>query len=64
MDTSPLNGVPQTSDFLYDEAHFDSNKLKKHVVLEFEKPVEGPIMIGAGRYFGSGLMTSLSNGGD
>jgi CRISPR-associated protein Csb2 len=64
MDTSPLNGVPQTSDFLYDEAHFDSNKLKKHVVFEFEKPVEGPIMIGAGRYFGSGLMTSLSNGGD
>lgn len=61
-DTSPLNGVPQPRDFSYDEAHFDSNKLKKHLILEFDRPVEGPIMLGAGRYYGSGLMTPLNGG--
>jgi len=64
MDTSPINGVPEPGDFNYDYAHFDSNKLKKHVVLEFEKPVKGPMVLGAGRYFGSGLMRPLSEGGE
>jgi CRISPR-associated protein Csb2 len=62
-DVSPISGVPQPEEFNYDEAHFDSNKLKKHLVLEFSNPVEGPLMLGAGRYFGSGLMTPVSDGG-
>ena len=30
-----------------------------HVILEFSEPVQGPVLIGAGRYFGLGLFLPL-----
>lgn len=34
-----------------------------HVRLEFDHPVRGPILLGAGRYHGLGLMVPISEGG-
>jgi len=34
-------------------------RVRRHVVLRFEKPVRGPVIIGAGRYYGFGLCLPL-----
>jgi CRISPR-associated protein Csb2 len=37
-------------------------KLRLHALLQFGEPVEGPVIVGAGRYFGLGLCRPLSGG--
>lgn len=58
---SPLVGVPNGGNFQLAEAGF-SERPRYHVVLQFEKPVHGPVMIGRGRYFGIGLMRAIEEG--
>lgn len=36
-------------------------RVKVHAVLEFDSPVRGPVLIGAGRYFGLGLFRSIDD---
>jgi CRISPR-associated protein Csb2 len=33
-----------------------------HVTLQFDRPVRGPVVLGAGRYRGYGLMVPLDGG--
>lgn len=37
-------------------------KLRVHALLQFSEPIEGPVIVGAGRYFGLGLCRPLSGG--
>jgi CRISPR-associated protein Csb2 len=37
-----------------------AHRLLTHVVIEFSEPVEGPVIIGAGRYYGLGLCLPMS----
>lgn len=50
---SVFRGAPKASDFIYPENY--RNNLKSHVVLRFDRPVKGPVLLGAGRYRGFGL---------
>jgi CRISPR-associated protein Csb2 len=53
---SPVLGVPPVNDFpLWMRKSGSSARLQSHVVMEFDEPVAGPVMIGAGRFFGYGL---------
>lgn len=52
---SVFNGAPPASDFQSNR----SGKKKRfaiHAVLEWAQPVQGPVLLGAGRYFGMGLL--------
>jgi CRISPR-associated protein Csb2 len=40
----------------------NGNRYITHAVLEWDKPVAGPLLIGADRYYGGGLCRSLSKG--
>jgi len=42
----------------------DIARLQVHVALEFGEPVRGPLLLGAGRYFGLGLMLPLGRRGN
>jgi CRISPR-associated protein Csb2 len=37
-------------------------KFQVHVAIEFERPVQGPMLLGAGRFFGYGLMRPWTHG--
>ena len=53
---SPVLGVPPVNDFpLWVRKSGSSARLQSHVVMEFAESVAGPVMIGAGRFFGYGL---------
>lgn len=55
---SPLRGVPRAQDVQLGGTRF-ADRPRRHVILRFEAPVRGPIVIGRGRYLGIGLMRSL-----
>jgi CRISPR-associated protein Csb2 len=38
------------------------DKFQVHVAVEFATPVEGPVLLGAGRFRGYGLMRPWKNG--
>ena len=42
----------------------DRPRLGTHITLAFDRPVEGPVLIGAGRYFGLGLLRPLRGPGE
>lgn len=54
---NPLVGVPKDSDFRIPSEKFE-NKPWRHLIIKFENPVKGPILLGKGRYYGFGLMRS------
>ena len=54
---SPLVGVPRTRSFLVPARW--PGALMTHLVLEFEEPVPGPVLLGRGRYFGMGFFAPL-----
>lgn len=56
---SPLHGVERSSRFLTRRSTEAKPRLYTHVTLCFEEAVEGPVLLGAGRYFGLGLMRPL-----
>jgi len=58
----PLRGVPPSRAFHIVRPGTGErfrNHYIAHVVLEFDQPVKGPVLIGAGRYFGLGLFAPL-----
>jgi len=62
--TSLVQGAPRASDFPCLTRKSDGGKLQHtHAILLFETEVEGPMMIGAGRFRGYGLCRPLPPGG-
>jgi CRISPR-associated protein Csb2 len=56
---SPIHGVPPAWSFKGDGVERDSQnvrRLVRHVTIQFGAPVRGPLVLGALRYFGLGLM--------
>ena len=51
---SALSGVPHAADFVY--GSHAKGKLIAHVWLRFSEPVRGPLLVGAGRFAGFGLL--------
>jgi CRISPR-associated protein Csb2 len=59
---SPLHGVPPSWSFAAERNPREFKGPKRivaHVTIRFHRPVRGPIVIGALRYFGLGLMRPL-----
>jgi CRISPR-associated protein Csb2 len=56
---APLHGVPPSGAFLKVRQAGEAPRLAKHVTLTFDRPVRGPVLLGAGRYFGLGLLRPL-----
>jgi CRISPR-associated protein Csb2 len=52
---SPIRGVPPADHFLTQCETTDPACRCRHVVLDFGRPVRGPVLIGRYRYFGMGL---------
>lgn len=50
---SALSGTPMASEFVPPKK--SANYLRAHVWLRFDEPVQGPVLIGAGRFTGFGL---------
>ena len=61
---SLIRGVPTAREFPYLTRKSDGGRMHQaHVVLTFEQDVQGPILIGAGRFRGYGLCRPLPQGG-
>jgi CRISPR-associated protein Csb2 len=56
---SALYGVEPSFRFITRRAGTEKAQLYTHVVLTFEQKVRGPVLLGAGRYFGLGLLRPL-----
>lgn len=54
---SAFHGAPKASECVPSERF--TNRLRAHVVIRFPEPVDGPLLIGAGRYIGFGLCRPL-----
>ena len=48
---SPIKGIPRSNGFRLRKP----GRLYTHAVIEFDRPIAGPLLIGAERYFGLGL---------
>ena len=53
---SHLEGVPPVPEFRLLRKANDRAKWGVHATLTFDQPIKGPLLIGAGRYFGLGLL--------
>lgn len=53
---SPLRGVPPVASFRLLRGADDRPRWGVHATLAFDADVRGPVLLGAGRYFGLGLM--------
>lgn len=51
----PARGKESLPDWSFPSDSALRSRPRRHVVLEFEKPVRGPVILGAGRYAGFGL---------
>lgn len=61
---SLVEGVPRANEFPYLTRKSDGGRMHQaHAVILFEQEVEGPVMIGAGRFRGYGLCRPLRQGG-
>jgi CRISPR-associated protein Csb2 len=56
---SRLYGAGPSGGFVRMRRNGDAPRLSKHLTLTFDCPVQGPVLIGAGRYFGLGLLRPL-----
>ncbi|NEV60664.1 type I-G CRISPR-associated protein Csb2 [Thiorhodococcus minor] len=58
--TSWVRGVPRANEFPYLSRKSDGGRMHHaHAVLQFDQPVVGPVLIGAGRFRGYGLCRPL-----
>ena len=62
--TLNLNGVPPVPEFRLLRSENDRPHWGVHASFQFDVPVRGPVVIGAGRYFGLGLMKPIWEGRD
>jgi CRISPR-associated protein Csb2 len=53
---SEMEGVPPVPAFRFKRAEDDRPRWGIHATIEFPVPVRGPVLLGAGRYFGLGLL--------
>jgi CRISPR-associated protein Csb2 len=60
---SPLRGAGLSGGFLKVRRAGDVRRARRHVTLTFDRPVRGPVLLGAGRYFGLGLLRPLRGRG-
>lgn len=61
---STATGVPPVRRFpLYESSPGGLRRVSVHADVTFAEPVEGPIVVGAGRYHGAGLLLPLSKDG-
>jgi len=61
---SLFRGVPRSNEFPPITRKSDGGRMHhSHAVLVFDEPVEGPVLIGAGRFRGYGLCRPLPQGG-
>ena len=58
-DYSPEPGVQPVREFCLRRKPDDPPRIAKHVTLNFDQSVRGPVLLGAGRYFGLGLCKPL-----
>jgi CRISPR-associated protein Csb2 len=56
---SRLYGPGPSGGFVKARRAGDAPRLSKHVTITFDRPVRGPVLLGAGRYFGLGLLRPL-----
>ncbi|HEU4583755.1 MAG TPA: type I-U CRISPR-associated protein Csb2 [Polyangiaceae bacterium] len=54
--TYPSRGRAHRPDWSFPEKSSYQNRPRRHVVLRFRNPVTGPVLLGAGRYHGMGLL--------
>lgn len=59
---APLAGGDKTRHFPAFKTNGGVQRVLAHATLEFEAPVRGPILLGAGRFFGLGLFRPLPRG--
>lgn len=52
---SKFLGAPRAREFRTRRRDTDPPRLTRHAVLHFARPVRGPVIVGAGRFFGLGL---------
>jgi CRISPR-associated protein Csb2 len=57
--TYPDRGVRHRARWSFPEGSRLSDRVRRHVVLEFNEPVRGPVFLGAGRYHGFGMCLPL-----
>lgn len=61
---SMIEGVPHAREFAYLTRKSDGGRMHhSHAVLIFDRPVEGPILLGAGRFRGYGFFRPLKEAG-
>ncbi len=60
---SHLEGVPPVPEFRLLRKASDRARWGVHATLTFDQPIKGPLLIGAGRYFGLGLLKPDSGAG-
>lgn len=58
---SPLHGAPPSWQFKGYSNNNEPSRLFRHVMLRFDRPVAGPIVLGSMRYFGLGLMWPMED---
>jgi CRISPR-associated protein Csb2 len=61
----PMPGVPKARAFPpFPADGRKPQRVKVHALIEFEEPVQGPVLVGAGRYYGLGLFRPVHGGGE
>jgi CRISPR-associated protein Csb2 len=64
MPAAPLAGGDKARQFPpFETGKPPIQRVLVHATLTFEQPVEGPVLLGAGRYFGLGLFRPLRDHG-
>ena len=61
---SPLTGVPLASAYRVKRTEEDLPHYVAHLTVRFDQRVSGPILLGAGRFFGLGLFVPYRAGGE
>lgn len=59
---SKVSGAPTASEFRAESKQTDA-RVRRHVFLRFDRPVRGPILLGAGRFMGLGVFLPVSEAG-
>lgn len=60
MRRSLFDAAPESRRFMPFPRNRNPKRLCVHATIEFDKPVQGPIILGSGRYFGLGLFRNLT----
>jgi CRISPR-associated protein Csb2 len=59
--TYPSRGQEHRPDWSFPDESSYRNRPRRHIVLRFRKPMKGPILLGAGRFYGMGLFLPIAD---